>query len=592
VFGYARTGMSGRRRAEESVLGRAGQQRVGPVSIAAAVWFHHARTVLEQVMSHATSTIERATASPLTRSFPIDFVAALLFVLLFAIGVHAFQYHDALAESDLYRVLVGLMDGANSGQGIASNLQYDHDFGFGYLAAFYAFADPGTLRDPDKLMALMNQVGFWFMLAALLCFWSAVTAVHGARAGTVALIIFGLAPMVPELGTSGHQVIPMFAFLCAGATLLLLPLTGWRAVVAACGGGILLLAGLMSRGEIFLAFPWIVLSRVDTRSVRGFIVSGIVRSIAPATALVVFLIMQHQIIHTEMGSTVGDYYTTFYTWANVIPGLVYMTVGSGIATTVVGGLAGLWLAFRARPGDNGMAPNGFAQFLGPVALVLVPLVFFAPNPIPARHFLLTLAGLSILIAVALTAGLAVRRVTALAIALVLGVANQVLGEVVRQPLLAVEASHSPLRPIWPGYQVLTHANAGWEWTRHDALVERRKLWQALGNKLHTACQDHTMILSDEGAQLFSRLYAGGVPVEAQAVVVHGMAGRLGVRRGKTFLELQKMNAWPKDPAATMLADPAYDQYKVFEDPYTMSKFDRTPIPPDRVARFGCPDPAQ
>jgi hypothetical protein len=33
---------------------------------------------------------------------------------------------------------------------------------------------------------------------------------------TVALIVFALAPTIPELATSGHQVIPMFAS-CAPA---------------------------------------------------------------------------------------------------------------------------------------------------------------------------------------------------------------------------------------------------------------------------------------------------------------------------------------------------------------------------------------
>src|SRR4051794_28974470 len=111
------------------------------------------------------------------------------------------------------------------------------------------------------------------MLVGLLCFWCAVSIAHGARTGTVALIIFALCPTIPELGTFGHPVIPMFALLCIGSTLLFLPVTGWRGVLAAFGGSMYLLAGLMTRGEIILAFPWLLLTRVDTRSLRGFIVS-------------------------------------------------------------------------------------------------------------------------------------------------------------------------------------------------------------------------------------------------------------------------------------------------------------------------------
>jgi hypothetical protein len=68
-------------------------------------------------------------------------------------------------------------------------------------------------------------------------------------------------------------VIVMFALLCAGATLLFLPLTGWAAVLAAFAGGVCLLAGLTTRVDIIFAVPWLVLARADTRSLRGFLVS-------------------------------------------------------------------------------------------------------------------------------------------------------------------------------------------------------------------------------------------------------------------------------------------------------------------------------
>src|ERR1700712_1776007 len=191
------------------------------------------------------------------RMVSFDVMIAAAFIVVYAIVINAFRYHGALAESDLYRVLVGLLDGAVSGKGLASDLHYDRDFGFGYMAAFYAFVDPATLRDPDRLMQLMNQVGFWSMLPTLLFFWCAVRLVHGERAATIALIVFAFGPMIPELATSGHQIIPMFGLLCAAATLLFLPLTGWKAVAAAAGGGVLLLVGLSIRGELFLALPWL-----------------------------------------------------------------------------------------------------------------------------------------------------------------------------------------------------------------------------------------------------------------------------------------------------------------------------------------------
>jgi hypothetical protein len=544
----------------------------------------------EQIMRQVTSGFARSAALPPRRGIPVDFIAAVVFVLLFAIGVHAFQYRGAFAESDIYRVLVGLLDGEVSGTGIASNLHYDNTFGFGYLAAFYAFVGPVTLRDPDKLTNLINQVGFCFMLFGLLCFWRAVSILHGARAGTVALVIFGLGPTVLELGTSGHPAIPMFAWLCAGATLLFLPVTGWRAALAAFGGGVFLLAGLTTRPDIVFAFPWLVLARADTRSLRCFVASCILRSIAPMAAIMVFLILQRLLVPNQMGPVVGEYFGQWFSLSHVVVGLVDMALGCGIATAAAGALAMLWLAWRARPGDGGLGQAGLAQILGPTSLVLLPLVFFVASSGPTRHFILTYAGLSIFLAVALTANLAMRRVAALGVALLLAAASQALAEAVRLPVLAMNDASSPYRPIWTGYLTATHVPLGVVWKRHDALAERRALWQAEGDMLAMPCQTHTVILTiAETAQLFSRLYAGGVPVEAHREGSDDILGRVAGQRSKVMLYLAKPTRWPED-AVAILADPAYKDYKLYQDPYSLSKYDVTPIPPDRQAKFGCPEP--
>jgi hypothetical protein len=103
----------------------------------------------------------------------IDIAVAVAAVLIFGIIEYSFQYRDYLGESDLYRVLVGLMDGAESGRGLNSPMHYDREFGFGYLAAMYHFVDPAVLRDPDRLTPLMNEIGLWTLIPALVFFWTA-----------------------------------------------------------------------------------------------------------------------------------------------------------------------------------------------------------------------------------------------------------------------------------------------------------------------------------------------------------------------------------------------------------------------------------
>jgi hypothetical protein len=92
----------------------------------------------------------------------VDTVFGALFLLLFAVGVHAFQYRSVLGEADLYRVLNGMLDGAVTGSGLDSPLHYGRDFGFGYILALYAFVPVDVLRDPDRLIPVINTLGLFF----------------------------------------------------------------------------------------------------------------------------------------------------------------------------------------------------------------------------------------------------------------------------------------------------------------------------------------------------------------------------------------------------------------------------------------------
>jgi hypothetical protein len=390
--------------------------------------------------------------------------------------------------------------------------------------------------------------------------------------------------MMIELGTSGHQALPMFAFLSAAALCLFLPLRGWPAVVAGIVGMLLLVAGFLSRGEIFLAFPWLVLSRIDTSSFRRFIISGLLRSLPPVGAIIAFLVLQRLAVTVKMGSEVGHYFFTFYTWATIPPGLVYMVVGCGLATAALGGLATLWLLISHLRATH---RHDLAALLGPLALVIVPMAFFLPNPMPTRHFMLTLAGFGIILGILASRRPALGRTTVYAGLAALVIANHVLAELVRPLLLRVNEAHSPYLPSQDIYQTTTHANIGWFWQRHAALIARRERWQALGDRISTSCDSHTLALTDEGPHLFTRLYASGVPVKANVFTLAGFFGIHGVRDGKDFIVMEKMNGWPDDAVATVLADPALNAYHLVEDPWTMSKYDRTPIPPNRAASFGC-----
>ena len=59
------------------------------------------------------------TATPSQQSCYIDVAFATFAVLIFAVIAYSFQYRESLGKSDLYRILVGLLDGKATGSELA-----------------------------------------------------------------------------------------------------------------------------------------------------------------------------------------------------------------------------------------------------------------------------------------------------------------------------------------------------------------------------------------------------------------------------------------------------------------------------------------
>lgn len=541
--------------------------------------------------------------------FYLDAILAALFILLFAIVVHAFQYRGVLGESDLYRVLNGMLDGAQTGSRLGSDLHYGRNFGFGYILALYALIPNEALRDPDRLIPLINEIGFYSIIIGLFFFWLSTSLVYGSRAATVALALFAFSPMLLELATSGHQILVAFSFLSAAATCLFWPLAGWRAVLAAIGGTILLICGLCIRADVFLAMPFLVLTRINTTSWQMLLRSVVLNAISPTVALLIFFVLKRYIAsfpddaagiveHNAAGifehGTAAIFeqfyqiFEQFYRWSNVVPGLIYMSLGCGIATVLAGTGAVVFVIIRrVRSIASHDVSGALHQLIGPIALILVPFAFWVANPSPSRHFLLVLVGFSILIGWAVSNLLALRFVLALVTVLGLIAANQVLSEAARPTLLRINAARSPYRSPPEFYNTFTNAPLGWFSQHHTALEYRLVRWKAFGDMVATACDANIVVFSDKSEQIFSRLYAGGAPVQASARYIRGFLAFSGGRGPHRFVFIYKTTGWPKDAVATMLADPNFDDYQLYADPYLPSIYDRTAIPVSRLARFGC-----
>jgi hypothetical protein len=220
---------------------------------------------------------------------PIDFLYAGLFFAAFITYITAFQYHGVFAETDLYRELIGVIDGAVTARVLVPNSSTGETLASDIFVRFMNFVPNAILLDPEKVTKLINDVGYYSIIIGSFFFWLSVLLAYGSRAALAALALYAFSPLLLEMGTSGHQMLAALAFLWAAAACLFWPLSGWRAFVAATAATVLLICGLTMRAEIVLAFPFLALARVNLSSFRAFVRPAAINAVSPAVASIVFL---------------------------------------------------------------------------------------------------------------------------------------------------------------------------------------------------------------------------------------------------------------------------------------------------------------
>lgn len=521
------------------------------------------------------------------KPFWIDFLIAAMAMGIYLLWIYKFRYRGLLGEDDLYRMLVGLLDGARSGAHLASANQYGKAFSFGYIAAVDRFAGPRVLADPERLMALINEIGFWAAAAGCCCFWLLAWLLNGLRSATVAVLLFALSPMMLELGTSGHPILPAFAFFAAGAVCLLLPASGARSIPLAVLGSLLLLAALATRAEVILAFPFLVLGRADFCSLPRFLKCAGRRAIAPALAAAAFFALKRICVDSTPGTgRLGPFLERFIRLKEIPVGVLVFIFCCGMATTIVGLVAfgRLVRACKAAPAAQRAEFLSFA--IGPSLLIVAPLAFWLADPRPGRHFILCLAGISMLIGWLISQHAPARPLLGYALVVGIVLSNQALGALTGPVILRYAPSKIVALP--GGVRHLPRGfPTGSSWSYHRAFVAEQLKTSAFAKRVEGACDDKTLVLSLDATQIFSGLYRESNPWNAEEREFHHfpvLTARIG---GRTILVLSENEGWPGDAAADALAEPAFSGYKLVRDPNNISIYDHAIIPPSRIARLDC-----
>ncbi|HEX4673931.1 MAG TPA: hypothetical protein VH209_01310 [Steroidobacteraceae bacterium] len=497
-------------------------------------------------------------------------------VVLYALAVLPFVFHDVVGEPDLERTVMAILYGASSGLHEAAGYHYGLEVSFGYYAAIYHLLPRSVLLDSTALIAAINFIGYGSAVVAMGMLALYVARLFGVAAAVVTCVLFGFSPVFLDLGTSGHPQVPGIALTLLGAWLLTyatdIELRPGRRLLAGVAAFAALTVALTMRGDFVLAFPFITLVAGDREltSRRAWLQAAGQRLTVLIPAFAVFLILQSYSFSSGPGGKAGfvaTFFATFYKADTVPRGLIVVVLCSGVATM----LAFLWLACvraaRALPLINSVAV---------LALALPSLAFWLPNSTPGRHLILVTLAVALTIALILTR--AARPQWAIPAAALLVISNQAIAEVSHNTL---EQHYQWTFPLLTGRRATQSVPMGAFPLDHDAKQELFMLLRNEGRAFARTCSGNVLAFAEEPHYMMLSLVELDRSIRIRSVDV-GDSKVIQVRGARCSVDfVEKAAAWHRDALREFL-EAGYDaQWPIYFQESRRNPSDRTTVPEER-----------
>jgi len=516
----------------------------------------------------------------------VEFAAVFCLTAVLAAWLGAFAYRDTLSEYDLYAAAIGLWDGQISGEGLRSRLHYYVWLSFGWIEFIAALAPGDALGDAQSLMRFLNSVGFVSTLLVPALTWWMLRLAHGGAIAVSATAMFVLSPIFLEIAGTGHPLLPGLVSFLVGGVLLFLPAYGWRRAVLWAAATALLALALLLRFELAFAFPFLVLARPRAETLRDFVANAAARALPGVGAIAIFYATRFALLDPHAAGGANAFLDQWYDIANTPKGVVAAGLSAGVALSV----AALWATARVGGAlwrDRAALTSSLqshARFLAPLVLIATAAVFWLPNPLPARHFVLFVLGTAILVALALDHARPndVRRLMLTALAIV------VVNQAAAFATAPLAARLSPSKLETPA-GVLVPAPAEPAWTRRAALRERSENARRLALRIaNDSCAHHLVVLSDQSPALVTGfLQRGRRPSIEIGGAFPGAHAYFVRENGRTIAFIQRNGAHSTDALPAVLSDPDYAGAAIFIDPMMRRRDDSNDIPPERAETFAC-----
>ena len=522
--------------------------------------------------------------------------------LLCALQVALFGYHTTMAEPDMVRMMAGMVYGGSTGLHLQAGYHYGSAFSFGFYQLLYFLLPASTLNSPDQTAAAINFLGWVtaFLFALNLCLMLSRFTTRNIALFCSAAYLF--CPLTLPFLASAHPMIGACAFLFLACWLLLRATENRTAPRFALHLALVFAALLLSmtlRGEIALALPfvglcfWIKLPGPWRQRWLPALLAGMVMALAFAA----FLVLQKPYVELDGGAakSLSGYMSIFLSFKHIVRGL-------GIVVLAMGSVTTLWLAVAlfywirssktkavssSNPSSNpsSVPPSGLPQnwplVLTALVLVLPVLLFWLPKPLPARHFILPILGLYLLLG-QWWSGKLLNQKQALVLAAVLIAGNQAAAELTRPWIInAYEWAYSA-----NGIRRATQqAPLGLFPLDQRANMASEAVLKQEAIRLTARNPSKLLILADAEFYLIAHLVAQDPALRlTQTKVGPANAWLLSRPSGQPARQLyliEKNSFWPGDILSVIQTLPEFADYPLYVQKATISRYDKTSPAPAR-----------
>lgn len=502
-------------------------------------------------------------------------------------------YQTTLSEPDMVRMMAGMVYGGITGDHLMAGYHYGSAFSFGFYQVLYQLLPNAALHDPDRVATTINQMGAvsGFLLALATCLM--LDKFTTAKVALFCAIAFLFNPLLMPLLASGHPIVAAFAFMLFACTLLLHAVenrSGPRFVLLLGLAMLCMFASLTLRAEIALSFPFLAVSYWAKLPLpwRQRIKPTLLICILPIIAFVTFLICQKPYVEHDggAGKSLAIYFASFVSPKHIASGLGVLLLAMGflLPLALLGGFF-IWKRGNA-PQDaeptttTGAAaastsrarwPKNWPLVLATLILILPPILFWLPNPTPARHFVIGILGLYLLLGQFLAQRLRSMKHAAM-LGLMLAVGNQVVAELARPAIekvypwsYAQEAPRRASQRVPLGmYPLNQFANKAAEANYRQEAI-----------KLAAKNPDKLIILADNQYYIIAHLLANDPKLRITNVKVGPFEALLMSKPGRAIYLVEKVSYWPRDVLAEIAALPEFAQLPFFVQKATVTRYDKT-----------------